>query len=58
MRNIYGCRPSQIIDLVDPYTSYCFDEACALITMKMENGEEPRFGRKVKSFTELYKDYI
>jgi hypothetical protein len=46
-----------MLGISDPYTAYCFDEACAFIVAKMENGEEPQFGRKVKSFTELYKLY-
>lgn len=44
----------------DPYTAFCFDEACAFIITKLEQKEEPLFDdgpakKKVfKSFSELY----
>lgn len=50
----YNCRPSVLMGLADVYTSYCFDEACYFIMMKLENGEEPQFKREYKSFKELY----
>lgn len=28
MARTYRCRPSQLIDIGDPYAAYCFDEAC------------------------------
>ena len=43
MAKLYYTRPSMIIGLVDPYTSYCFDEACAYITSRIKDGEEPDF---------------
>ena len=43
MAKLYYTRPSMIIGLVDPYTSYCFDEACAYITSSIKDGEEPDF---------------
>lgn len=43
------------MDIEDTYTAYCFDEACGYILKKIEDGEEPRFVNKYKSFTELYK---
>ena len=45
------------MSLEDEYTSYCFDEACAYIIAKMENGDEPQFTKKYKSFTDMYKKY-
>ena len=30
-----------MIDVDDPYTAYCFDEACAMIQQRIKNGEEP-----------------
>ena len=43
MAKLYYTRPSMIIGLVDPYTSYCFDEARAYITSRIKDGEEPDF---------------
>lgn len=36
-----GCRPSELIEIDDPYTAFCFDEACALIMSKIKDGEQP-----------------
>lgn len=53
----YGCRPSEIVGLEEPYEAFCFDEACAFIALQIENGEQPRFKKKYSSFKELYKNY-
>lgn len=45
------------MDIADSYTAYCFDEACAYIIKKIENGEEPTFERKFKTFSEMYRYY-
>ena len=45
------------MDIVDPYTAYCFDEACAFIMVKLEDGEEPTFKNSYSSFTEMYSQY-
>ena len=64
MAKLYYTRPSMIIGLVDPYTSYCFDEACAYIMSRIKDGEEPDFSVKdkgslekkhYKSPSEMYK---
>lgn len=52
----YGCPPSNMMDIADPYTAYCFDEACAYIVSKIENGEKPVFHTHYKSFRDLYKN--
>jgi ATP sulfurylase len=57
LANVYKVRPSTLLDIVDPYTAYCFDEACAYITGKLEQGEEPRFKKKYKSFKDIYAQY-
>lgn len=54
---MYGCRPSQLVGLEEPYESFCLDEACAFIKMKIENDETPKFKIKYKSFRDLYKDF-
>lgn len=56
MSKIYNCRPSQIVSLEDEYTSYCFDEACAFIISKMNDGEVPRFKVKMENFSDIYKN--
>lgn len=57
MVNFYKCRPSTFIDIEDAYTAYCFDEACTYIIKKIENGDEPVFKRKFKTFSEMYRQY-
>ena len=53
----YQCRPSTFFGIADPYTSYCFDEACAYITAQIEEGNEPNFKKKFSSFKEMYAYY-
>lgn len=58
--------PSEIIDIEDEYTAYCFDEAIAYITMELLKGKTPNF-RKIdqntgeekhyRSFSSLYEKY-
>jgi hypothetical protein len=55
--NLYKCRPSEVMGIDDLYTAYCFDEACTFIIRMIEDGNEPVFRKKVKSFSELYADY-
>ena len=57
LANTYRCRPSTLFGIDDEYTAYCFDEACAYIIKKIENGEEPTFKRKFKSFKDMYRHY-
>lgn len=61
LSNLYKQRPSELIGLDDPYTAFCFDEACLLIVNRKENGEEPIFDEdrptiktKYVSFSEMY----
>ena len=35
------CRPSDLLEIPDAYTAFCFDEACALIISRLKNGEVP-----------------
>ena len=58
---LYNIRPSEVLFIEDEYTAYCFDEACALIRIKLENGEEPIFRdietkKHYSSYSELIKD--
>ncbi len=54
---MYKVRPSTLLDIMDSYTAYCFDEACAFIIGKLEKGEEPQFKTKYKSFRDMYAQY-
>jgi len=57
MANVYKMRPSALFCSMDEYTAYCFDEACAFIIRKIENGEEPIFPKETKeygSFSAMY----
>ena len=36
-----SCRPSEIMEIYDPYTAFCFDEACAYIVKEIQDGKEP-----------------
>jgi len=57
LANIYKVRPSTLLDITDPYTAYCLDEACAYIIGQLEKGEEPQFKKKYKSFKDIYAQY-
>lgn len=59
LANAYKVRPSTLLSVDDSYTAYCFDEACAIIVSRIENGEKPIFkknaGMHFTSFREFYK---
>jgi len=44
------------MDIADPYTAYCFDEACAYIIHQIKDGNEPRFKKKYGSLSDMYKE--
>lgn len=49
--------------LKDPYTAYCFNEACAYVMFRLDNGDKIiKRAKKVEtkqysSFSELYKQF-
>lgn len=43
--------------IVDPYTAHCLDEAVCYIMIKIQDGEQPVFVQKYKSFSDLYRNY-
>jgi hypothetical protein len=59
---MYNKSPSEILHIDDDYTSFCLDEACALIRNKIDNGEKPKFrlnetvNNSYSSFSKLYED--
>lgn len=59
MSKQYHERPSILLGIRDSYTAYCFDEACAYIVSRIQDGEEPNFSKTVtgnfSSASELYK---
>lgn len=57
MVKYYKVLPSELLDIEDPYTSYCFNEACTYILARLEKGDNPTFKKKYKSFTDIYKKY-
>lgn len=57
LSNTWKERPSVIMGISDPYTAYCFDEACTFILKRIEDGDEPMFRKKYTSFKELYAQY-
>ena len=62
MANIYQCRPSVLLNLGDEYLAYCFDEACAYIKMRIQEGIEPTFKdtekpKRFKRASDFYKSY-
>lgn len=34
-------RPSELMDIDDAYTAFCFDEACAYIIKELKDGKKP-----------------
>ena len=59
MMKEYHKTPSELLNIVDDeYTSYCLNEACYYIDKMIENGNEPTFEKRYKSFTDLYNDYL
>lgn len=34
-------RPSELLEIEDAYTAFCFDEACAFIIAQLKDGKEP-----------------
>lgn len=44
------------MQISEGYSAFCFDEACAFILTKIEEGEEPIFKKKHKSFSDYYAD--
>lgn len=39
-------RPSELMDISDAYTAFCFDEACAYILKELKDGKEPIFKKE------------
>lgn len=58
LSQLYKVRPSELMGIEDdPYVAYCFDEACAFIKLKVDNGEQIRVKKRYTSFKDMYKNY-
>lgn len=63
LAEFYHCRPSCFIPDAGDYEKYCFDEACAYISMEIKDGKKPNFkkvkiqGKRYKSFSEYYAEF-
>ena len=56
MSRTYQVRPSEIIGIEDdPYTAYCFDEACAFFLSELSEKKTPHFAEDEKSNPTLNK---
>lgn len=58
------CRPSEMLDIDDKYTAFCFDEAIAFIIKKLKDGEKPKFrmedivvAKNYSKPSDLYKQF-
>lgn len=41
MARTYGLRPSAALDIADPYTAWCLDEACAYMQVMIDGKKRP-----------------
>lgn len=49
MSKQYNKLPSELLYIEDEYTAYCFNQVCAEIMHKLEQGQKPHFeGEKRK----------
>lgn len=66
MSKRYNCLPSEVLGIEDSYTAFCFNEACCLLSIRLENleeGEQPNYiddedvdgSMEYKSFKDFYK---
>ena len=55
----YKILPSEVMNLTDEYTAFCFNEACALIMTHLDKGEKPQFSvsEKPKHYRSLSEYY-
>lgn len=66
MSKYYRCLPSVLMNIEDEYTAFCFNEACCVIAMRLQEGDKPHYIDPVKtkevkhynSFKDMYKDIL
>lgn len=49
--------PAEVLSIDDEYTAYCFNEACAVVMMHMDNGEEPVYRTHYSRFSDFYSQF-
>lgn len=54
MAKAYRKRPSELLELPDAYTAYCFDEACLYIEARRAEGVAPVYRTEVSSMHDFY----
>lgn len=57
MSKMYRERPSKLLDIAEPYTAFCLDEACAYIINQLEAKKEPKFVVNYSKPSDLYEKY-
>lgn len=45
---LYDTRPSSLMDISDPYTAYCFDEAAAYIVAQIKAKKKPHWTKEIR----------
>ena len=50
-------RPSELLDIEDKYTAFCFDEACAYITKRLKDGDKVNVKQQEKKVYKKPSDY-
>lgn len=49
LAKVYKKLPSEILGIDDEYTSFCFDEACAYITDRLQDKKRPQWEDEKKA---------
>ena len=57
MSSMYHKTPSELLGIIDDYTAYCLNEACAYIQIRIDNDETPVFHKTYRSFKDIYAEY-
>lgn len=64
MAKRFGKLPSEILNIEDEYTAFCFDEACVYIMCELESGKTPCYievgkeePKHYSNFKDFYKSY-
>ncbi len=58
MAKAYRQKPSDLLGVDDPYTAFCFDEACFYLEARLASGQKPVYKSKAQSFSEFYNGLV
>ncbi len=53
----YNEKPSKSLGIKDEYTAYCFDEACAFISLNISNNKVPSFNVESNDLIDFLKKF-